>query len=75
MSKRADIIAWALIASLGTAGVLFVLAFAYIRIFVITANPFDGFRERSVDCLWASCLCFLTMSAVAAAAAGMKERK
>lgn len=46
-------------------GVSGIAAFAYMRIWVVTADAFDPAREQSVDCLFVSVSCFLTAALVA----------
>ena len=40
-------------------GIMCVLAFAYMRLFVITNDPFDIMREYSVDALYIAIVFFL----------------
>ena len=40
-------------------------AFLSVRFFVISPDPFDPWRMRSVDMLWASCIVLLLSAGIA----------
>jgi hypothetical protein len=50
------------------AGIGLIAACVYIRCFVISTDGFDPWRLTSVDCLGASCICFITTAAASAIA-------
>lgn len=47
-------------------GVLLVLGFVYVQLFIVTEDPFDPARMWSVNMLWTAAICFLTASATSA---------
>jgi hypothetical protein len=52
--------------SLQISAIGFILMFAYMRIWLITDDPWDPLRLVSVNMLWIACLLFLASAAFAA---------